>query len=248
MSLRESRRQATAPTCPLISAPAEQLYPARLCSISQGPGNPGNWTSWPELRGRTVRNCSARRCRIRRTRNLHRSPNSTASKSGGQFGVFYPCVPLEPDRIATTSAWLYGLQQNAETRTNLGLTTAGLAAGYPNTFRIDLFDKTYRQESEFYRRYRCGFSGMGSDREYSCPVCSRYDQWLRACDTDGGQDPFPAYASSTTAPDPGNGREMVPSYRCTSIWTRRLIPAARDGGTIEPSSALTSPYATRKPS
>jgi len=65
---------------------------------------------------------------------------STASTSGGQFGVFYPGVPFEPDSIATTSAWVYGLQQNSETRTNLGLACAGLSTEIPNTFRIELFD------------------------------------------------------------------------------------------------------------
>jgi hypothetical protein len=65
---------------------------------------------------------------------------SSPSNDGGQFGVFYPGVPLEPDRMATTSAWLYGLQQNSETRTSLGLTSAGLADGESNTFRIELFD------------------------------------------------------------------------------------------------------------
>ena len=54
---------------------------------------------------------------------------STASKSGGRFGVFYPGFPLEPDRIATTSAWVYGLQKNSETRTNLALANAGLPTG-----------------------------------------------------------------------------------------------------------------------
>ena len=44
--------------------------------------------------------------------------------------------------IATTSAWVYGLQQNEETRTNLGLATAGLPEADRNTFRIDLFDGT----------------------------------------------------------------------------------------------------------
>jgi hypothetical protein len=65
---------------------------------------------------------------------------STTNQGGGQFGVFYPGVPLEPDWMATTSAWLYGLQQNSENRTNLALVNAGWADGNPNTFRIELFD------------------------------------------------------------------------------------------------------------
>ena len=74
---------------------------------------------------------------------------STAGKSGGQFGVFYPGVPLAPDRMATNSAWIYGLQQNSETRTNLALVSAGWRDAtptippdlrLPNTFRVELFD------------------------------------------------------------------------------------------------------------
>ena len=51
--------------------------------------------------------------------------------------------------MATTSAWVYGLQQNSETRTNLALVNAGLADGnpaippdlrLPTTFTIELFD------------------------------------------------------------------------------------------------------------
>src|SRR6185503_15191404 len=65
---------------------------------------------------------------------------STPGKDGGQFGVFYLGFRLEPDRMDTTSAWIYGLQQNSETRTNLALVCAGLATGDHNTFRIELFD------------------------------------------------------------------------------------------------------------
>src|SRR5262245_65057947 len=42
--------------------------------------------------------------------------------------------------MATNSAWVFGLQQNSETRTNLALACAGLATEDPNTFRIELFD------------------------------------------------------------------------------------------------------------
>jgi hypothetical protein len=74
---------------------------------------------------------------------------STESKGGGRFGVFYPGLPLLPHRIATTSAWVFGLQQNSETRTNLALVNIGFGDGnptippdlrLPSTFRIELFD------------------------------------------------------------------------------------------------------------
>src|SRR5262245_66207825 len=44
--------------------------------------------------------------------------------------------------MATNSAWVFGLQQNSETRTNLALACAGLATEDPNAFRIELFDGT----------------------------------------------------------------------------------------------------------
>jgi hypothetical protein len=41
---------------------------------------------------------------------------------------------------ARTSAWLYGLQQNAENRTNLALINTGETDGKPDLFSIELFD------------------------------------------------------------------------------------------------------------
>ncbi|MCM3878102.1 MAG: hypothetical protein NEA02_17020 [Thermoanaerobaculia bacterium] len=62
----------------------------------------------------------------------------TTKTGGGRFGVFLPAYPSGSE--ATTSAWLYGLQQNAETRSNLALVNTGAADASPSTFRIDLFD------------------------------------------------------------------------------------------------------------
>ena len=57
---------------------------------------------------------------------------------GGRYGVFYPAVPSGSE--ATASAWLYGLVQNTENRTNLALVNVGSSDSSPDTFRIDLFD------------------------------------------------------------------------------------------------------------
>jgi hypothetical protein len=42
----------------------------------------------------------------------------------------------------TTDAWLYGLQQNSENRTNLALVNTGETDGSTDTFQIDLYDGT----------------------------------------------------------------------------------------------------------
>ncbi|MCI0621163.1 MAG: hypothetical protein L0387_05740 [Acidobacteria bacterium] len=57
---------------------------------------------------------------------------------GGNYGVFY--APVPNGTSPKTSAWLYGLQQNAENRTNLALVNAGETDGNPDLFTIELFD------------------------------------------------------------------------------------------------------------
>jgi hypothetical protein len=62
----------------------------------------------------------------------------TTTPAGGRFGVFLSAFPSGTE--ATTTAWLYGLQQNAETRSNLALVNTGAIDASPSTFRIDLFE------------------------------------------------------------------------------------------------------------
>jgi hypothetical protein len=56
---------------------------------------------------------------------------------GGRFGLFSEAVPSGSE--ATERAWVYGLQQNADNRTNLAIVNTGSVGG-ADTFRIDLFD------------------------------------------------------------------------------------------------------------
>ena len=57
---------------------------------------------------------------------------------GGNYGVFYSAVPN--GTAANTSAWLYGLQQNADNRTNLALVNTGETDGTADLFTIEIFD------------------------------------------------------------------------------------------------------------
>jgi hypothetical protein len=56
----------------------------------------------------------------------------------GRYSSFYAAVP--EGMASTASSWLYGLQQNAETRTNLALLNTGDADSAPDAFTVDLFD------------------------------------------------------------------------------------------------------------
>ncbi len=63
---------------------------------------------------------------------------STRGEGGGQYGVSYAAVPYGAATLS--SGWIYGLQQNAENRSNLGLVNTGETDSSSDTFRIELFD------------------------------------------------------------------------------------------------------------
>ncbi len=63
------------------------------------------------------------------------APSTSVS---GRFGLFYTAVPY--GQASTSSAWLFGLQQNSENRTNLAIVNTGETDGSADTFVIDLYD------------------------------------------------------------------------------------------------------------
>jgi hypothetical protein len=66
------------------------------------------------------------------------SARTSAPGGGGRFGVFYGSMPS--GMASTNSAWVYGLQQNAENRSNLAIVNTGETDGSTDDFRIELFD------------------------------------------------------------------------------------------------------------
>ena len=100
---RQSSRRVTAPISPLSSLPGQQLILPNFVQYLRDRGIPGIGSAGHELRGCTVRiPLAGRRLGGNDVSGVFiGARTSTASKSGGQFGVFYPGVPLEPDRIAT---------------------------------------------------------------------------------------------------------------------------------------------------
>ena len=57
---------------------------------------------------------------------------------GGQYSLFYNGVPHGSTTVE--SAWIYGLQQNAENRSNLALVNTGEIDDTPGTFEITIYD------------------------------------------------------------------------------------------------------------
>lgn len=63
-----------------------------------------------------------------------------AAGGGGQYGLFYNAVPY--GAASTSSTWLHGLQQTAETRTNLALVNTGETDASSDVFSIDIYNGT----------------------------------------------------------------------------------------------------------
>ena len=57
---------------------------------------------------------------------------------GGQYSVFYNAVPF--GEAFTEVAWVEGLQQNEENRSNLALVNTGEVDGSPSVFHLEIYD------------------------------------------------------------------------------------------------------------
>ncbi len=62
---------------------------------------------------------------------------SASDGRGGRYGVFYNAVP--EGAAFTESAWVDGLQQNAENRSNLALVNTGEVDDSPSVFSVEVF-------------------------------------------------------------------------------------------------------------
>jgi hypothetical protein len=109
---------------------------------------------------------------------------TSAPAAGGRYGVFYGAVPN--GMASTTSVWIYGFQQSAETRSNLALVNTGETDNGGNVFRIELFDgETGAMASGF----ETTVNAQSLEADWNCPdpICSRNNSRVRARDADRRQ-------------------------------------------------------------
>ena len=64
--------------------------------------------------------------------------SAPAPSGAGRFGLFYPAVPQ--GMASASSAWVFGLLQDSNNRSNLTLVNTGETDESTNVFRIELFD------------------------------------------------------------------------------------------------------------
>ena len=70
--------------------------------------------------------------------SLSARTSAPAPSGAGRFGLFYPAVPK--GMASANSAWVFGLQQDSNNRSNLALVNTGEIDESTNVFRIELFD------------------------------------------------------------------------------------------------------------
>ena len=63
--------------------------------------------------------------------------SAPAAAGGGRYGLFYAASALK--NAATSEAWIYGLQQNATSRSNVAISVAGEPPG-THVFRYEVYD------------------------------------------------------------------------------------------------------------
>lgn len=123
---------------------------------------------------------------------------------GGRYGLFYAARPF--GTAVTTEAWLYGLQQNAENRTNLALISTGEVDSNPITLRIEIFSgvngsKVAAVEGDPTTTLaRRGFKQIGTIlNQYAAGVSQAYARVTRT----SGQNGFIVYAVVNDGANPG---------------------------------------------
>ena len=118
---------------------------------------------------------------------------------GGQYGLFYNAVP---DGAAFTgSAWIYGLQQNQENRTNLALVNTGEVDDSRSTFAIDIYDENGTfQGTKFVHLGARRWRQINSILANHAPGTTQAYVWIEQFI---GNNPFLAYAVVNDGGAPG---------------------------------------------
>jgi hypothetical protein len=122
---------------------------------------------------------------------------------GGNFGLFYG--GLAQGTACQASTWIYGLQQNDQSRTNLALVNTAELDSSDSNFRIELFDgrtglKVSSLESITVKAK--GWMQIGSILSQYAPATTQ--SYVRITKS-SGNNPFIAYAVINDGAQPGQG-------------------------------------------
>ncbi len=146
--------------------------------------------------------------------SLSARTSAPAPSGAGRFGLSYPAVPQ--GLASPNSAWVFGLQQDTNNRSNLALVNTGETDESTDVLRVELFDGrtgTRVDTIEGVNLKARGFVQFSSILSpYSPPLQNGYVRITRV----GGNNPFIAYGVVNDGGVPGHRTgdgAFLPSFR-----------------------------------
>ena len=134
--------------------------------------------------------------------SLSARTSAPAPSGAGRFGLFYPAVPQ--GLASASSAWVFGLQQDSNNRSNLALVNTGETDESTDVLRIELFDGSTGTRVDTIEGVNVkakGFVQFSSIlSSYSPPLQNGYARITRV----GGNNPFIAYGVVNDGGAPGH--------------------------------------------
>lgn len=120
---------------------------------------------------------------------------------GGQYGLFYVAVPR--GRAAQATAWVYGLQQNANNRTNFAVVNTGDTNSSANVFQIELFNGDSGQKVNTVEGYTVNARGWKQIGTILSQYASGTSQGYARITRTAGSNPFIVYSVINDGGRPG---------------------------------------------
>ena len=126
---------------------------------------------------------------------------TAAPGGGGQYGLFYVSVPR--GRAAQATAWVYGLQQNANNRTNFAFVNTGDASSSADVFRIELFNGDSGQKVNTVEGYTVNARGWKQIGAILSQYANGTSQGYARITRTTGNNPFIVYSVINDGGRPG---------------------------------------------
>jgi hypothetical protein len=128
---------------------------------------------------------------------------TSSGGNGGHYGLFYGSLP--EGTYSTSTAWIYGLQQNTQSRTNLALINTGEVDGGNSVFKIEIFDGLSGSKVNTLEAVNLKARGWMQFSSLLAQYASMVNQGFVRITQTSGNNPFIAYAVINDGASPGLG-------------------------------------------
>ncbi len=128
---------------------------------------------------------------------------TSSGGNGGHYGLFYGSLP--EGTSFTSTAWIYGFQQNNQSRTNLALINTGEVDGGNDVFRIEIYDGLSGSKVNSLETINLKARGWMQLNSLLAQYAPMVSQGFVRITKISGNNPFIAYAVINDGASPGLG-------------------------------------------